>query len=72
MIDMEALHKDKLEIKGMFSDLSELMLRVLDMEIEPVYEEELTEEEKKEIEDILSGKAELLSKEEFEKFLEDP
>jgi hypothetical protein len=68
---MEALHKDILEIKGMLSDLSELMLRVLDMEIEPVYEEELTEEEKKEIEDILSGKAELLTKEEFEKFLED-
>lgn len=67
---MEAIHKDILEIKRMLSDLSELMLRVLDMEIEPVYEEELTEEEKKEIEDILSGKAELLSKEEFEKFLE--
>ena len=69
---MEAIHKDILEIKSMISGLSELMLRLLDMEIEPVCEEELTEEEKKDIEEILRGEAEVLTKEEFEKFLEEP
>lgn len=69
---MEAIHKDILEIKSMISDLSELILRLLDMEIEPVCEEELTEEEKKDIEEILRGEAEVLTKEEFEKFLEEP
>ena len=69
---MEAIHKDILEIKSMISDLSELMLRLIDMEIEPVSEEELTEEEKKDIEEILRGEAEILTKEEFEKFLEEP
>ncbi|RMF90576.1 MAG: hypothetical protein D6733_03455 [Methanobacteriota archaeon] len=66
---MEAIEKDIKEIKGMLSDLSELMLKVLDMEIEPVREEELTEEEKEGIEEIIRGRAELLTKEEFEKSL---
>jgi len=66
---MEAIHKDIREIKGMLSDLSELMLKVLDMEIVPVSEEELTQEEKGEIEEIQRDKAELLTKEEFEKYL---
>ncbi len=66
---MEAIHKDIMEIKGMLSDLSELMLKILDMEIVPVTEEELTQEEMEEIEEIQRDKAELLTKEEFEKYL---
>lgn len=64
---MEAIERDIKEIKGMLSDLSELMLKVLDMEIEPVRGEDLTEDEKEEIKEILEGRAELLTKDEFEK-----
>lgn len=53
----------------MISDLSNLMLKGFDMEIEPVFEDELTKEEKEDIERIISGKEKLMNKEEFEKYI---
>ncbi|MFQ6073386.1 MAG: hypothetical protein ACE5KT_11915 [Methanosarcinales archaeon] len=64
------LIKELHEIKSMISDLSNLMLKGFDMEIEPVFEDELTKEEKEDIERILSGKEKLMNKEEFEKYID--
>ena len=66
----ETLIKEVHEIKAMISDLSTMLLRVLDMDIEPLSEGELTEEEREDIRRILRGEEKLLSKEEFEKYLD--
>lgn len=67
----DSLVKEIRELKGMISDLSNLLLKVLDMEIEPLTGKDLTKEEKIDIERILSGKEKLMTKEEFEKYMDE-
>lgn len=65
----EIIVKGIREIKSMISGLSDIQLKVLDMEIEPVLENEIPDEEKEIIDSIASGKEKLLTKEEFERHL---
>ncbi|MEE8168657.1 MAG: hypothetical protein V3T58_07285 [Candidatus Hydrothermarchaeales archaeon] len=65
----EVVVKELREIKTMISGLSDILLKVLDMEIEPVLKDEISDEEKKVIQSIASGKEKLLTKEELERYL---